>query len=90
MSADVLLDPWGETYYYLNFDYAVLDDHWGGMEGGEGKPRKDAFLVPINTSYDLYSLGQDEETDEDIQADKSQDDIIRAYDGAYVGLVSEM
>ena len=64
----------------------ALDQHWGGTEGGTAKPRKDRFLVPLNTYYDLYSKGKDGDTDEDLQADKSRDDIIRANDGGYIGL----
>jgi len=84
-----LVDPWGQPYVYLNFAYAAKDQHWGGSEEGEGKPRKDRFLVPINTTYDLYSIGEDGETDEDLLADKSQDDVVRANDGSFVGLASQ-
>ncbi len=83
-----LVDPWGQLYVYLNFAYAAKDQHWGGSEEGEGKPRKDRYLVPINTTYDLYSMGEDGETDEDLLADKSQDDVVRANDGSFVGLAS--
>ena len=84
-----LVDPWGNPYVYLNFANAAKDQHWGGSEEGEGKPRKDKFLVPINTTYDLYSVGEDGETDEDLLADKSCDDVIRANDGSFVGLAAE-
>ena len=84
------LDPWGNPYVYMNFGTsAALDQHWGGTEGGTGKPRKDKFLVPLNTFYDLYSKGKDGDTDEDLQADKSQDDVIRANDGGFIGLASQ-
>ena len=85
-----MLDAWGNPYVYMNFGTsAALDQHWGGIEGGTGKPRKDRFLVPLNTFYDLYSKGKDGDTDEDLQADKSQDDVIRANDGGYIGLASQ-
>ena len=84
-----VLDPWGNPYQYLSFATAAKDQHWGGAEGGTGKPRKDQFLVPLNTSYDLYSLGEDGQTDEDLQADVSRDDVVRAGDGAYIGLASK-
>ncbi len=83
-----IVDPWGYPYAYLSFANAAKDQHWGGSEEGEGKPRKDRFLVPINTTYDLYSIGKDGETDEDLLADKSQDDVVRANDGSFVGLAS--
>ena len=38
-----ILDPWGNPYRYLNF--ATVQ--------GKGKMRKDRFLVPINSSYDI-------------------------------------
>ncbi len=83
-----IVDPWGYPYVYLSFANAAKDQHWGGSEEGEGKPRKDRFLVPINTTYDLYSIGKDGETDEDLLADKSQDDVVRANDGSFIGLAS--
>lgn len=61
----------------------------GGGGGGGGpspKPRKDRFLHPINSDYDLYSMGADGESVEPLTAKKSWDDVIRASDGAFVGL----
>ncbi len=84
-----LVDPWGNQYVYLNFANAAKDSKWGGSETGTGKPRKDRFLVPINTTYDLYSMGEDGETDEDLLADKSQDDVVRGNDGSFIGLASQ-
>ena len=74
-----MLDPWGSPYQYLN--HATMQ--------GNGQARKDRFLVPLNSDYDLYSVGQDGQTAAPITAQKSQDDIIRASDGAYVGLASQ-
>lgn len=54
--------------------------------GGNQQPRKDRFLRPINTFYDLYSIGRDGQTVEPLTAGPSQDDVIRANDGAFVGL----
>ena len=70
-------DPWGRPYQYLNFE---------GVDGLEGKARKDRFLVPLNTSFDLYSLGPDGASKGPLNAQASQDDIVRAADGAFVGL----
>lgn len=50
------------------------------------KPRKDRFLVPINSDYDLYSMGKDGESVAPLTAAKSRDDIVRAANGTYVGL----
>ena len=74
-----LLDPWGHPYQYLN--HATMR--------GNGQARKDRFLVPLNSDYDLYSMGKDGQSVAPITASKSQDDIIRASDGAYVGLASQ-
>ena len=59
--------------------------------GGGGAPaianaRKDRFLVPINSDYDLYSVGADGESKPTLQNPVSRDDVIRANDGGYIGL----
>ena len=74
-----LLDPWGNPYQYLNH----------ATSKGNGQDRKDRFLVPLNTDYDLYSMGKDGKSSPPITAKDSQDDIIRAADGSYVGLASQ-
>ena len=74
-----MLDPWGNPYQYLNFDNV----------NGQGPKKKDRFLVPLNSTYDLYSKGKDGLTSTSLQPPASQDDIVRANDGAYVGLGSE-
>ena len=58
---------------------------------GGGKPagaRKDRFLVPVNSTFDLYSMGPDGESVPPFTAAKSRDDIVRANDGGYVGRAS--
>ena len=74
-----LLDPWGNPYQYLNFDNVQ----------GQGQKKKDKFLVPLNSTYDLYSKGKDGKTSTALTANASKDDIVRANDGAYVGLGSQ-
>ncbi|MFQ5930741.1 MAG: prepilin-type cleavage/methylation domain-containing protein, partial [Acidobacteriota bacterium] len=76
-----LRDPWGNPYQYLNF--GTLG------KGGKGKMRKDKFLVPINSRYDLYSMGKDGKSTPPLTAKNSWDDVIRANDGAFLGLGSE-
>ena len=68
-------DPWGNPYRYLNF----------AKVKGKGKMRKDRFLVPINSTYDLYSMGKDGKSSYPLTAKSSHDDIIRANDGGYIG-----
>jgi len=77
-----LRDPWGNAYQYLRFDLSGGKKHPAGA-------RKDRFLVPINSSYDLYSMGKDGETSAPLTAKASHDDIIRANDGAFIGRASE-
>jgi len=76
-----LRDPWGNPYEYLNF--ASAGKSW------KGQARKDRFLVPLNSTYDLYSKGQDGQSQPPLAAKASQDDIVRANDGGYVGLASD-
>ena len=72
-----LLDPWGTPYQYLP------------VEGNPpGNLRKDRFLVPVNTDFDLYSMGRDKSSASPFTAKASRDDIVRANNGAYVGLAS--
>ncbi len=72
------LDPWGNPYRYLNIPKAK----------GNGKKRKDRFLVPINSDFDLYSMGPDGKTASPLTSKNSYDDIIRGSDGAYFGVAS--
>jgi len=66
------LDPWGHPYGYLNL----------GDKKGHGHARKDHSLVPINTDFDLYSMGPDGLTAPPLTAKHSRDDIVRANNGA--------
>src|ERR1700722_17990833 len=74
---DNYLDPWGNPYKYLNFSKAT-----------PAQMRKDRFLFPFNSYFDLYSMGADGQTALGLTAPVSQDDIIWANDGDYVGLTS--
>jgi len=79
-----LLDPWGNPYQYLN--YATVAHGHG--HGGGGHIRKDRSLHPLNSDYDLYSKGKDGKSAPPITAQISQDDIIRANDGRFIGLAA--
>lgn len=75
-----LRDPWGNPYQYLNFDT---------LKGkGKGQMRKDHSQVPVNTDYDLYSMGPDGQSTSPFTAQASRDDIVRANNGQYIGSVS--
>jgi general secretion pathway protein G len=49
------------------------------------KIRKDRSLHPLNTDFDLYSLGADGRSVAPLTAKQSHDDIIRANNGGYYG-----
>ena len=70
-----MVDPWGYPYIYV-------------VVTGPGGSRKDKFMVPLNTDYDLYSVGADGASVAPLSAAKSQDDVIRALNGGFVGLAS--
>ena len=75
----VLLDPWGNAYQYNKFPPRRRVPRGA---------RRDRFLVPINSTYDLYSMGRDEASSPALTAGPSQDDVIRANDGGFFGLAS--
>jgi general secretion pathway protein G len=65
----------------------------GGPGGGGGPPcggvggaRKDRFLVPINSDFDIYSMGKNRATVVALTPPQSHDDVIRASDGGFYGL----
>ena len=74
-----LTDPWGNTYQYL----VILGKKKNEVQG---KWRKDRFLVPLNSDFDLYSMGKDGESRAPLTAKASWDDIVRANDGDFIGL----
>jgi general secretion pathway protein G len=51
-----------------------------------GQLRKDHNLVPINTDFDLYSVGRDGLSVAPLTAPRSRDDVVRGNNGAYIGL----
>jgi general secretion pathway protein G len=55
-----------------------------------GGARKNMMDVPVNQDYDLYSMGKDGKTNISFKVSVSWDDVVRAYEGRYVGLVSEL
>jgi general secretion pathway protein G len=69
------IDPWGQPYVYYNI-----------QANGKGGARKDHALNPLNTDYDMYSVGPDGASKAQITQKDSLDDVIRASNGAYVGI----
>jgi len=74
-------DPWGRDYQFLNFSSPA--------PGVNGKIRKDHNLHPLNSEFDLYSLGKDGLSRAPLTAKASRDDVIWARDGAFVGLAED-
>lgn len=72
------LDPWGNAFQYLRIA--------GTPRPNRGQLRKDKNLVPLNSDYDLYSMGKDGRSQKPLTAAASRDDIVRAGNGAFVGL----
>lgn len=67
-------DPWDNPYQYTNFENTP-----------KGKWRKDHNLVPLNTYYDLWSMGPDGDSKPPLTAKASRDDIVRGRDGTFIG-----
>ena len=91
---DILRDPWDRPY-----QYGVI-----AQPGNGGPPiciacsaacisvaqaRKDASLDPLNSDFDIYSLGPDGLSALPVSDPDSQDDIVRANDGGFFGRGSE-
>jgi len=74
---DLPPDPWGRPYRYLNIV---------NSGGGAGDPRTHGKRTLLNTDFDLYSVGKDGRSTDSLSAPASRDDIVRANNGAFVGL----
>jgi general secretion pathway protein G len=79
IDANEMVDPWGNPYRYLSFE---------GLRG-RGAVRKDGRLNPINSDYDLYSMGPDGRTATPLRARHGRDDIVRASNGGFYGVAED-
>lgn len=68
-------DPWGRPYVYVRAEGAA-----------RAQLRKNGDREPLNSDFDLYSLGADGESAVALRADPSLDDVVRAADGEFIGL----
>ncbi len=82
---DDIEDPWGRPYVYLKLAGSEDEQDKKGKQD-KIKPRKDHSLHPLNTGFDLYSMGKDGKSQAPLTAKSSRDDVIWANDGGYVGL----
>ena len=78
IGAGTMLDPWGNPYRYLNLN-----------KQGNGGARRDKNLNPLNSDYDLYSIGKDIKTKLPISQKDSLDDVLRANDGRFIDLAEK-
>lgn len=72
-------DPWGNAYQYI--------DHTTAKKGSF---RKDKIFRPINSDYDLFSMGKDGSSTSNLNAKQSRDDILRGGNGRFLGLASDL
>ena len=79
---DQITDPWGRPYQYLRID-------GGTTPGLNGKRRRDKGDNPVNSDFDLYSMGRDGRTVAQFTGKKARDDIVRANNGRFYGLAEK-
>ena len=79
LGLDNLIDPWGNPYKYL-----VVN----GL-GNNGAVRKDKNMIPVNRSYDVYSMGKDGDSASPFNSTVGGDDVVLAGDGTYFGLAAD-
>lgn len=75
---EVPLDPWGNPYQYFRISPT---DPAGCREARNHDP--------LNSDYDLYSLGPDGATATWVLEENGLDDIVRANDGEYIGVAEK-
>ena len=73
------VDPWGNPYKYVNVATAK-----------PGAVRRDRNGTPLNSDFDLYSMGPDGRTETRLNEGKARDDIVRANNGQFVGAAQDL
>ena len=76
-------DPWGNAYRYAPIYGRTTEE----IKKSD-YIRKNKKEHPINSDFDLYSMGPDGSCKAALTAKASQDDVIRANDGAFLGRAS--
>ncbi len=72
-------DPWGHAYEYTNLS----------ATGATSRRRQDKNINPINSDYDLFSRGPNNDWQKQLDNAKSVDDIVRGRSGRFFGLASD-
>lgn len=85
----VNVDPWGHAYLYQPIRIG------NGKKGScpactdvcinQNAAKKDKNLHPVNSDYDVYSMGPDGKTTPALTAKPSKDDVIRGANGGFYG-----
>jgi len=73
------VDPWGNPYRYVNVATAKSD-----------AVRRDRNGTPLNSDFDLYSMGPDGRTETRLDRGKASDDVVRANNGQFVGVAEDL
>ncbi len=73
------LDPWGNP-----FRFEVVDEQIRGSTIRVGD------RIPLNSDYDLFSHGPDGHSGVDLLAPESRDNIVRALDGGFFGMATDL
>jgi len=73
------VDPWGHPYRYVNVETAKSSD-----------VRRDRHSRPLNSDFDLYSMGPDGDTGARLDEDETRDDIVRANNGQFIGAAEDL
>lgn len=77
----VPIDPWGNPYQYLAIDISPAPNR--------GAVRKDKNLNPLNSDFDLYSMGKDGRSVKPLTGAHARDDVVRADNGRFTGLAAD-
>jgi len=89
LDRSAMLDPWKTPYQYINLNTTSGGEEIRRTTGKKGQGKGSGKSSSLNEDFDLFSRGKDRMSAPDLSDASSQDDIVRADDGSYTGLVSE-
>jgi len=73
---DMPLDPWDQPMVYIPLD---------GYPAHLPFAKVDQSMTPLNSDYDIFSIGHDGFTNKVVTNENVQDDLLRANNGSFVG-----